>query len=64
MIEINRAKSIYIFRINPYNDREIDRRLNRHGARWERYSQHSTPDEARTTLFAIETRKKQKDAAK
>lgn len=64
MIEINRAKSIYIFRINPYNDREIDRRLNRHGARWERYSQHGTPAEARATLFAIEARKKQKDAAK
>jgi hypothetical protein len=54
MIEINRANSPWIYRINPYNPRLIDRRKNKHFARWSPYQTFDTEEEARNTLLQIE----------
>lgn len=52
-IEIARGKAEIIYRINPYNNREIDWRYNRHGARWTRHSHYDTPAEALAALLAL-----------
>lgn len=54
MIEINRAKSPYIFRQNPFNPRIIDFRENKHGGRWKPYQTFDTEEEARQELLKIE----------
>lgn len=54
MIEINRAGSEYIFRINPHNSRLIDRRKNVHRGRWERFAAYRTEEEARTEILKLE----------
>jgi hypothetical protein len=54
MIEINRANSLYIFRVNMYNDREIDFRRNQHNARWKRLAVYDSAEEARTVLLQLE----------
>lgn len=61
-IEINRQNSMYIYRVNPWNPRLIDRRLNRHRARWEPYRDCVTEVAARSTLLQIE--KQMKDEGK
>ena len=53
-IEINRRKSPTVYRINPYNGREIDSRPNRHGARWQHYCSCASEDEARSVLLRLE----------
>lgn len=52
-IEITR-NGTYIYRLNPINRRIIDRRLNRHRARWERYRSYQTQAEALAALLKIE----------
>lgn len=59
MIEINRRKSLRVYRINPYNAREIDWRENRHGARWQRYCTCASEDEARAEVVKIGREAKQ-----
>jgi hypothetical protein len=58
-IEINRAHSLYIFRINPFSPRIIDRRLNRHGARWETYHVCNSEEQARKLIYELEKGKTQ-----
>lgn len=54
MIEINREKSLYTFRINPYAPTEIDCRENKHRARWFFHSRYRTPEEATAAILQIE----------
>ena len=53
MIEINRDKSVMVYRINPYNARCIDRKENRHKARWEHYCTCASEEEARAEIVKI-----------
>jgi hypothetical protein len=53
-IEILRGKSAYIYRINPYNGRMIDRRLNRHNARWEGFRLCNDEQDARNKILKLE----------
>lgn len=53
-IEINRANSPYIYRTNPINPRIIDRRKNKHGARWEWFRLCQSDEEARAALLKLE----------
>lgn len=52
-IEIARGKIEYIYRLNPYQNCCIDRRINRHGARWQHYKRLASPFEALEELLAI-----------
>lgn len=54
MIEINRKDSQWIFRINPYNGTEIDRRANRNAARWYFFARRATPEDTRDYLLQLE----------
>ncbi len=54
MIEITRGKSVYQFRINPYQPRELDRKPNRPYARWRRWSAYDSPEAAMAALLALE----------
>jgi hypothetical protein len=54
MIEIARKKSRFIYRLNPWNARVIDRRLNQHNARWQAYGAFDTEQEARNTILKLE----------
>ncbi len=62
-LEITRAKSTYTYRINAYNGREIDRRENRHNARWARFATYPTPQEATAALLQLESGDKEGDGA-
>lgn len=53
MIEISRAKSAYVYRQNPANPLIIDRKENRHNARWYFYARRDTPREAKAALLAL-----------
>lgn len=53
-IEINRAGSVYIYRINPHNLRLIDRRKNVHRGRWEPYWYYPSAEDAADALWDIE----------
>lgn len=54
-ITIQRGKSEYVYRINPYQPREIDRKPNRHRARWERYTTCASAEGATKMLLKLET---------
>lgn len=54
MIEIQRGKSIYQYKINEYNQRQILKRPNRHNARWVHLETYNTPEEATAALLEIE----------
>lgn len=54
MIEINRAGSIYIYKINEYAPTEIDYRKNRHYARWYFHSRYHSAQEAVAALMMLE----------
>lgn len=54
MIEINRAGSEYIFRQNPFQPRAIDRRKNKHNARWEHFVWATTEESAREMLLKLQ----------
>lgn len=54
-IEITRKASIYQFRINPYQPRSIDRRINRHGARWKHWRHYPSTMAAIDALFAAQS---------
>lgn len=53
-IEIQRGKSLYQYKINEYQPREIDYRVNRHNARWYRFDTYDTPEIAYATLLRLE----------
>lgn len=53
-LEILRGKSAYVYRINPWNDRIIDRRLNKHNERWQHFQAYATPEDARAALLTLE----------
>ncbi len=53
-IEIMRGKSEFVFRINPHQPREIDKRVNKRGARWERYTICASEESAVKTLFRLQ----------
>lgn len=62
MIEINRVGSLYIFRVNPYNDREIDFRRNKAYARWKRVAVYDSAEQARAALLQLERTQAQEDS--
>lgn len=53
MIEISRDMQ-WVYRINPYNPRIVDKRPNRRGGRWQHYDYYSTPEDALIHLFELE----------
>jgi hypothetical protein len=53
-LEINRGGSPYVYRINPTNPLIIDRKANRHGARWKMYRLCRSEEEARNALLKLE----------
>lgn len=53
-IEVNRKKSGWIYRQNPYAPTEIDRRANRSAARWYFYARRETPEETVRYLLELE----------
>lgn len=52
MLEINR-NSEYTYRINPDDPKQIDRRLNQHGARWCFFLRRASKNEANAALFNL-----------
>lgn len=52
MIEINRNAE-YTYRVNPDNDCVIDRRLNKHGGRWQWFARRATPADAKRYLLEL-----------
>lgn len=57
-IEISSNKLLYIFRVNPYNPRIIDRRKNQNRAKWEWFRLCDSADEARAVLLKLERKPK------
>lgn len=43
----------WIYRINPTDPRLIERRENKHGARWYWYARRDTPNEAKASLLKL-----------
>lgn len=56
MIEITRGDSAHTYRICPTDSRTIERRENRHNARWCFYLRRDTANEAKTALLKLETK--------
>lgn len=56
-----RAKSIYQYKLNEYNQRQIMRRENKHNARWATYATCATPEAARETLLKLEAGRRHKE---
>lgn len=57
-IEINRNTQ-YTFRINPFQPRNIDRRENKHNARWKHWHTYGSTYEAINALLAAQSEPKQ-----
>lgn len=57
MIEINRAGSEYIYKIDEKDNRLIRRRFNRHNARWEDFRICASAEGATKTLLKLEAEK-------
>lgn len=55
-IEINRNTE-YTYRISPTDPLLIERRENKHGARWCWYAHRDTPNEAKAALLQLEPSK-------
>jgi hypothetical protein len=53
MLEINR-NSEYTFRINPDDPKQVDRRENRHNARWTFWLRRDSATEAKIALLKIQ----------
>lgn len=53
-LEINRGGSPYVYRINPTNPLIIDRKPNKHNARWKMYRLCKSEEEARSALLKLE----------
>jgi hypothetical protein len=45
----------YKWRVNPYNNREIDCKPDKHNSRWQRHSTYATPREALEAMLQLET---------
>lgn len=54
-ITIQRRKSVYVYKINEWNDRQILVRPNRHNARWKHYGSFDTPEQAQRALLALDS---------
>lgn len=54
MIEINRAGSLYIFRVNQYNQRVIEFRRTKAYAHWKPLVTYASAEEARQALWQLE----------
>lgn len=61
MIEINRAGSEYIYKLNEMNGRQIMRRKNRHNARWVHWQYALTEESARAMLMKIQKEDEEDD---
>lgn len=59
-IEISRGDNARQYRINPWNGRTIDSRVNRSGARWETHKVYATSQEATNALLKLERKPKDK----
>lgn len=53
-LEIQRPHSKYMYRIDPKDPRNVDRRENKHGARWYFYARRDTINEAKAALLQLE----------
>lgn len=53
-IELMRKESVWVYRINPNQPRVIDRKRNKHGARWEWFRLCADEQIARDSLFQLE----------
>lgn len=58
-VEINRNDSKYSYHINEKDPLQIDRRINRHGAKWDFYARRATPEDTLAYLLELT-----RDAAK
>lgn len=56
------TKNYYAYRINPYNNRQIERKPNKRYAKWSTYATYDTPEEAHAAWFKLG--RMQKDDAK
>lgn len=56
-LEITHSTSPYTYRINADDPRLIDRRPNRHNARWKLWRLFDTSEEAKAALLKLETAK-------
>ena len=53
-LEITRGKSLYQYRIDPEDPRNVQYRPNRHNARWTFYLRRDTAKEAKEALLQLE----------
>lgn len=53
-IEISRGQSPYKYQIDPDNPLIIERKLNRHNARWCFYMTTDSPNESKRILLTLE----------
>jgi hypothetical protein len=53
MIEISRQSGAFTYRISPSDPLLIERRQNKHGARWLGWQRYAGEDEARQALLEI-----------
>lgn len=60
VIEISGKKLEYQWRVNPFNPRCVDVRVNKIGARWEHYKSYMTTMEAVEALMKLSKERKGK----
>lgn len=53
-LELTAGKSRYQYRISPSDKCSIQRRINKHGARWEYYTTCQTAQDAKAALLAMQ----------
>lgn len=53
-IEMQRKESVWVYRTNPDNPRVIDRKRNKHGAKWELFRRCADEQIAKDSLFQLE----------
>ena len=49
------------YRVNLYNDRTIERKLNKRGGRWERWQVFTTPEAARNAILSLQKQENEDD---
>lgn len=53
-IQMTRGKSVYTYQIDPSNPLIIERKLNRHNARWQAWRMLETAEHARAALLTLD----------
>jgi len=57
-IEISDSKVEYTYRVNPFQPNCLDRKRNRHGARWEHWQKCNTASEAVAALLELQRKER------